>query len=60
MAVGGDAIRDSGLFTQTLAEALDERQDLRLTRRAAVPGPLALPAGEAHNPGESACFRRAA
>jgi hypothetical protein len=45
MAVGGDAIRDSGLFTQTLAEALEEHQDLRLTRRAGVRLELDWPAG---------------
>jgi hypothetical protein len=33
---------------------------LKLTRRAAPLGPLARPAGKAHNPGESARFRRAA
>ena len=33
---------------------------LKLTRRAAFSGMLVLPAGEAHNPGGSARFRRAA
>ena len=33
---------------------------LKLTRRAALLGPLARPAGGAHDPGESARFRRAA
>ena len=33
---------------------------LKLTRRAALSGRLALPAGEAQNPGEPARFRRAA
>ncbi len=33
---------------------------LKLTRRAGPSGMLVLPADEAHNPGETACFRRAA
>jgi hypothetical protein len=41
--VGGNAIRDSGLFTRALAEALEEHQDLRLTRRAGRKERLALP-----------------
>jgi hypothetical protein len=32
-----------GGAAQQLAEALDERQDLRLTRRAGPPGVLVLP-----------------
>jgi hypothetical protein len=45
---------------QQLAEALDNRQDLRLTRRAALSGLLVWAAGLAENPASSARFRRAA
>jgi len=39
---------------------LPPNNSLKLTRRAALPGQLAQPAGVPHNPGESARFRRAA
>ena len=50
---GGPSEAESFSATQQLAEALDERQDLRLTRRARGP----LPAGEGY--WEVSCpFRR--
>jgi len=42
------------------AHAAPPNNSLKLTRRAALSGPLALPAGGAHNQGEVARFRRAA
>ena len=44
----------------TKAIDLPPNNSLKLTRRAALSGPLAWPAGGADNPGVSACFRRAA
>jgi len=39
---------------------MSPNNSLKLTRRAALSGRLALPASEAHNPEEQARFRRAA
>jgi hypothetical protein len=44
----GNAIRDFGVFTQSLAAALDEHQDLRLTR---------LACGKSEMPSPSECAR---